>query len=159
MEPLRYILAPYVATPADVVDRMLRLAGVGAQDTVLDLGCGDGRVAIAAARDYAARGLGVDIESWWIDQAQQAALAAGVSDRVRFELGDALHFDLSGASVVFIYLVDWSVQMVAARLRSQLAPGARIVSLSFPIKDWAPARTERFVDSESVPRVLYLWQC
>jgi len=154
----RYILAPYMATPHEVVDRMLALAEVGPSDIVFDLGCGDGRVVIAAARDCGARGVGVDIEAWWIDQANAAAQGAGVSDRAEFRVGDALQLDLSQATVVFIYLVDWSVQMVAARLRTQLAPGARVVSLSFPISDWTPTRIERFVDAESNPRVLYLWQ-
>lgn len=154
----RYILAPYMATPHEVVDRMLALAEVGPSDTVFDLGCGDGRVVIAAARDRGARGVGVDIEAWWIDQANAAAQSAGVSDRAEFRVGDALQIELSQATVVFIYLVDWSVQLIAARLRAQLAPGARVVSLSFPISDWTPTRTERFVDAESNQRVLYLWQ-
>ncbi len=155
----RYILAPYMATPHDVVDRMLALAEVGPSDNVFDLGCGDGRVVIAAARDRGARGVGVDIEAWWIDQANAAAQSAGVSDRAEFRVGDALQIELSQATVVFVYLVDWSVQMIAARLRAQLAPGARVVSLSFPISDWTPSKTERFIDAESNPRVLYLWQC
>ena len=154
---LRYILAPYVATPHDVVERLLHLADVRADDRVFDLGCGDGRVVIAAAKNFGASGVGIDIEPWWIEQANQNARDAGVEERVRFEAADALYFDVSNASVVFVYLVHWSMQKIAPLLRTQLAPGTRVVSLSFPIDDWQPTRSERFVDAEGSERVLHLW--
>jgi SAM-dependent methyltransferase len=152
-----HILAPYVATPEDVVARMLDLASVGPADHVLDLGCGDGRVAIAAARDRGACGSGVDIEPYWIEESIRNAQNAGVADRVSFSAEDATRCKLESASVVFLYLVPWSMQMMAPRLRAELRPGARIVSLSFPIDNWTPARTDRFVDSAGTERVLYLW--
>ncbi len=155
---MQYILAPYMATPNDVVLRMLKLAEVDAGDHVLDLGCGDGRVVIAAALECGARGTGIDIEPYWIEESQRNAAAANVADRVDFSVQDATRCEVSSASVVFLYLVHWSMQLMAPRLRAQLLPGARIVSLSFPIQDWSPTRIERFVDECGVERVLYLWR-
>lgn len=152
-----HILAPYMATPQDVVERMLLLAAVGADDHVLDLGCGDGRVAISAARLHGATGSGIDIEPYWIEQSRHNAALAGVASHVDFSAQDATQCDLSRASVVFLYLVHWSMQMMAPRLRSQLRPGARIVSLSFPIDGWKPTEVDRFVDAGGVERTLYLW--
>src|SRR6267143_474680 len=98
--PQRYILAPYVATPADVVDRMLRLAEVTNKDLVYDLGCGDGRMVIAAAKDFGARGVGVDIEPYWIEESMRKAKKAGVEHLTTFRVEDAMSVDLSPASVV-----------------------------------------------------------
>lgn len=152
-----HILAPYVATPEDVVARLLGLADVGPADRVLDLGCGDGRVAIAAAKDRGASGAGVDIEPYWIEESRRNAELAGVSDRVDFRADDATRCELAGASVVFLYLVQWSTQLLAPRLRAELQPGTRIVSLSFAIDNWTPKRIDRFIDSTGTERVLYLW--
>lgn len=146
-----------MATPQDVVERMLRLAAVGADDHVLDLGCGDGRVAISAARLHGATGSGIDIEPYWIEESRRNAEAAGVSPRVAFSAEDATQCDLSRASVVFLYLVHWSMQLMAPRLRAELRAGARIVSLSFPIDGWKPSQVDRFVDAGGVERTLYLW--
>lgn len=154
--PPRYILAPYVATADDVVERMLDLAGVGSADVVFDLGCGDGRLAIAAAR-RGARAYGVDIEPWWVEQARLNAAAAGVADRVRFELRDAMDVDTSSASVVVLYLVHWSTQRMAAELLERCAPGTRIVSNSFPFEGCAGALTQSIIDATGQSRDLHLW--
>lgn len=155
----RYILAPFLPSPPDVVDRMLTLAEVSGSDRVFDLGCGDGRVVIAAARRHGARGVGVDIEPYRVEESRQNALLAGVSDRVRFEHGDALTIDLSQATVIFLYLVHWSMQMLAPVIARQVVPGTRIVSHSFPITSWTPTRTDTFFDSTGLERTLYLWVC
>lgn len=152
----RYILAPYVATADDVVERMLDLAGVEPADVVFDLGCGDGRLAIAAAR-RGARAYGVDIEAWWVEQARLNAEAAGVADRAHFELRDAMDVDTSSASVVVLYLVHWSTQRMAAELLEHCAPGTRIVSNGFPFEGCAGTRTQSIIDATGQSRDLHLW--
>jgi SAM-dependent methyltransferase len=153
----RYVLAPYVATPHEVVERMLDLAEVGAGDVVCDLGCGDGRIAIAAAR-RGARGVGYDIEPYWVDRAREMAGRAGVAERTRFEVRDASELVPTAATVVALYLVEWSTERVGARLISELSPGTRIVSHSFSLKSPEPVRTERIVDSGGTPRTIRLWR-
>jgi ribosomal protein L11 methylase PrmA len=150
-----HILAPYVATPNDVVDRALRLADVQSNDVVFDLGCGDGRVVIAAASVAGAAGVGVDIEPYWVDLAKDNAVAAGVSRLTRFEHQDALTVDLTPATVVFLYLVHWSTQLVTERILAQVAAGTRIVSHAFPISG-VPSRTETFIDASGTQRSLHL---
>jgi SAM-dependent methyltransferase len=150
-------LAPYQATPPDVVDRMLALAKVGPDDVVYDLGCGDGRIVIAAAQRFGARGVGVDIDAGLIEKAQAAARAAGVADRVEFRLQDALSVDVSDASVVSLFLLAASNVKLRPILTRQLRPGARIVSHNFPIGDWEPQVVDTFRDAGGTARTLYLW--
>ena len=100
LAPQAASLAPYVATPPDVVLRMLTLAGTGPTDVVYDLGCGDGRIVIAAAQQFGARAVGVDIDAALIARAREAATAAGVADRVTFRVQDAMTVDVSDATVV-----------------------------------------------------------
>lgn len=152
-----HILAPYVATPHEIVDRMLELADVGPDDRVIDLGCGDGRVVIASALARGARGIGIDIEPYWIEQARTAAAAAGVGERVRFEHADAMSFDLSGFSVVFLYLVHWSTQRMADRLCQDCAPGTRVVSHSFGFDTVSNTNSKIVADTEGCSRRLHLW--
>lgn len=153
----RYVLAPYVATPHDVVERMLDLAEVGEGDVVCDLGCGDGRIAIAAAR-RGARGVGYDVEPFWIERAREEARKAGVASRTSFEVRDASDLVPLGATVVALYLVEWSTERLGARLLSQLPPGTRIVSHSFSLRFPDADRTERFVDGGGTPRTIRLWR-
>ena len=94
------ILAPYVATPPQVVSAMLDLAGVSAGDVVHDLGCGDGRICIAAARDYGARAVGVDVEPYWVERARAKALGAGVARLTTFHVADACDWDVAEATVI-----------------------------------------------------------
>jgi SAM-dependent methyltransferase len=152
-----YVLAPYVATPHDVVERMLDLAEVGAGDVVCDLGCGDGRIAIAAAR-RGARGIGFDIEPYWVERAREEAARAGVSERTRFEVRDASSLVPAEATVVALYLVEWSTERIGERLISELPAGARIVSHSFSLRSPEPVRTERFVDGGGTQRTIRLWR-
>lgn len=135
---------------------MLALAEVGPGDVLCDLGCGDGRIAIAAAR-LGAYGVGVDIEPYWIEQARGAAAAAGVEERTRFEVADATAIDLAGVTVATLYLVEWSTELVGARLLAELAPGARIVAHSFALRDAKPIRSERWIDADGSERNLRLW--
>ena len=151
-------LAPFIATPADVVDRMLRFAGVGPTDTVYDLGSGDGRIVIAAAKTFGARGVGIEIDPRLVEQATAAAKAAGVADRVTFRLQDAMTADVSEASVVTLYLLAASNVKLRPRLQAQLRPGARIVAHNFGMGDWEPSKVETFVDAGGGTRTLMLWR-
>jgi protein-L-isoaspartate O-methyltransferase len=150
-------LAPFVPSPPDVVDRMLTLAKVGPGDVVYDLGCGDGRIVIAAAQKFGARGVGVDIDPRLIIQAEANARAAGVQNRVTFRIEDAMKVDVSDATVVTLYLLSASNVKLRPVLTKQLRKGARIVSHSFAIGDWEPDVVDTFRDAAGTSRTLYLW--
>jgi trans-aconitate methyltransferase len=150
--------APFVATPPDVVDRMLTLAGVTNTDVVYDLGCGDGRIVIAAAQKFGARGVGVDIDPVRVAEAQRNAALAKVEHLVTFRVEDALATDVSGATVVTLYLLASQNVALRPRLTQQLRPGARIVSHNFAMGDWQPDVVDTFVDAGKWPRTLYLWK-
>ena len=147
---------PYVSTPAPVVDEMLRLARVGAADMVYDLGCGDGRIVIAAAREFGAHGVGIDIDPRRIDEANAAARAAGVGARVRFAVQDLFKTDFSEASVVTLYLFPELNARLAPKLRAELRPGARIVSHQFLMGDWPPD-TRSTLMVGTMDHTVYLW--
>jgi SAM-dependent methyltransferase len=152
-------LAPFVPSPEDVVDRMLQLAAVTKADTVLDLGCGDGRIPIRAAQKYGARGIGVDIDPQLVELAQGNARKAGVDQLVDFRLEDAMTTDLSQASVVTLYLLSSSNAKLRPRLRAQLKPGARIVSHAFSMgTDWPADTIDRFTSARGDEVTLYLWK-
>ena len=150
-------LAPYVPTGHDVVDRMLSLAGVTSKDYVIDLGCGDGRIPIAAAKKYGARGLGVDIDPVRIAEANANLKAAGVQNLVEFRLQDALKTDVSNATVITTFLLSASNLRLRPILTRQLKPGSRIVTNTFSMGDWTPSKTDTFVDATGRTRTLYLY--
>jgi SAM-dependent methyltransferase len=156
-KPFPDILAPFMATPPDVVERMVKLAGVGRDDVVYDLGCGDGRILIHAAKAYGARGVGVDIEPYRIAESQSNAKEAGVDHLLTFRLQDAQAIDLSPASVVMLYLVHWSTRKLRSKIVNSVRPGTRIVSNNFDMDDWLPTRVDEFVDAAGNTRRLYLW--
>jgi SAM-dependent methyltransferase len=151
-------LAPYVPTPQDVVEKMLDLAAVTSQDVVYDLGSGDGRTVITAAKKYGARGVGVDIDPDRISESKENARKAGVEKLVDFRLQDALTVDVSPASVVTLYLLSNSNLKLRPILTSQLRPGSRIVSHQFGMGDWKPDRVETFTDTLGATRTIYLWK-
>lgn len=151
-------LAPFVPTPQDVVDRMLELAGVSESDVVYDLGCGDGRIVITAAREYGARGVGIDIDPQRIAEANANAEADGVQDLVTFIEQDAMTVDVSDATVVTLYLLSSSNLKLRPLLTEQLAPGARIVSHAFSMGDWSADQVDRFTDLRGNTRTLFLWR-
>ena len=150
-------LAPYVPTPQDVVDRMLALAKVTNSDVVYDLGCGDGRIVVTAAKQFGAKGVGVDIDPQRIKESEANAKAAGVQHLVSFKLQDAMTVDVSPATVVTLYLLSSSNVKLRPILTKQLRPGARIVSHAFTMGDWAPEKTDEFSDQNGTMRTLYLW--
>jgi tRNA A58 N-methylase Trm61 len=150
--------APFVATPPDVVERMLTFAGVTSRDVVYDLGCGDGRIVITAAQKFGARGVGVDIDPVRVEEARRNAVTAGVAHLVTFRVADVFDTDVSDATVVTLYLL--AAQNVALRptLMRQLRPGARIVSHNFAMGDWEPHAVETFRSTDQQTRTLYLWR-
>ncbi len=151
-------LAPFVPTPQDVVDRMLELAEVTSRDVVYDLGCGDGRIVITAARKYGAQGMGFDIDPERIRDSVANAKAAGVDNLVSFKQQDVMTVDVSPASVVTLYLLTASNLKLRPLLTKQLKPGSRIVSHMFSMGDWEPAKTDNFINEEGFTRTLYLWK-
>lgn len=151
-------IAPRVAAPLDVVARMLLIARVSAQDTVFDLGCGDGRIVIEAARRYRARGVCVDIDPDQVRAAADNARNAGVADLVTFRAEDARLTDLTGATVVTLYLSSAGNAELRRKLMEELRPGTRIVSFSFSMRDWEADEEVRFRDRFNIPRRLFLWR-
>jgi len=155
---------PFVPTPIEVVDRMLELAEVKKGDVVYDLGSGDGRIVIRAAKKYGVRAVGIEMDSWLLDKAKQDAQAAGVSHLVEFRSEDALKTDLSKATVVTLYMLPWFNEAMKPRFKKFLKPGARIVAHDFGIEGWAPDRIEKLPEPEIKNRgykhyhMIYLWR-
>lgn len=131
---------PFVPTPQVTVDEMLRLAGVGPQDFVLDLGSGDGRIVITAARKFGARGTGVDLDYHLVIQSEESARQAGVEDRVKFLQQDLFKTDLGQATVITMYLLPAVTRKLVPSLLN-LKPGTRIVSHDFTFEKWKPDRS------------------
>jgi SAM-dependent methyltransferase len=153
---------PFVITPQGVVERMLELAGTGPGDLVADLGSGDGRIVIAAARRFGARGLGIELDADLVSASRENARRAGVADRVRFVQGDVLNADFSGASVVTAYLLPGLMDKLESRFIAELKPGTRIVSHSFRMTGWPPDASETLRVTGPHPgqgdeSTLYLW--
>ncbi|MBM3219387.1 MAG: methyltransferase domain-containing protein [Candidatus Rokubacteria bacterium] len=123
---------------------MLRGARVGPNDVVYDLGSGDGRIVIAAARDFGARGVGIELDAKLVQDSKDAALKAGVADRVTFVWKDIFEADLSPATVVTIYLFPEVNAKLVPKLKRELRPGTRIVSHQYPLGDWKPDRWHQF---------------
>lgn len=147
---------PDVRTPLVVVNEMLRLAGVSAGDVVYDLGSGDGRIVIAAARDRGARGVGFEIDPALVAESTDRARRLGLADRVSFLQQDLFEADLRPATVVTLYLSADLNRRLRPKLQSELRPGSRIVSHSFDMGDWVPAQTLQ-VSSNEGSHTLYLW--
>jgi SAM-dependent methyltransferase len=144
---------PFVATPHAVVEAMLTLASVTSHDVVYDLGSGDGRIVIAAALTYGARGVGIDIDPKMVAEARRNAARAGVAHQVRFTVGDIFEADISEATVVTLFLLTSINEKLRPRLAAELRPGTRIVSHAFRMGDWPPGR-EVVVSG----RPVYLWR-
>lgn len=133
---------PFIPTPDAVVNGMLKLAGVKSTDLVYDLGCGDGRIVIAAARNYGAHGVGIDINPERVEESRANARKAGVESLVRFEENDLFKADIHNATVVTIYLAPDVNLRLRPKLLKELRPGSRVVSHSFDMGDWHPDKEE-----------------
>ncbi len=147
--------APFFTTPEAVVARMLVLARTGPGDTVLDLGSGDGRIVIRAARAHGARGIGVELDPALVELATEGARRAGVADRVQFRVEDVMRTDLSAASVITAYLVPYQLERLEPRLLASARPGTRVVTHVFALPSWPYDATESVPvpqDGERRPR-------
>lgn len=142
----------YVPTREPVVNAMLEMAGVDSSDVVYDLGCGDGRIVITAAKNFGARGVGIDIDPERIEEANENAEKAKVTDKVEFIQGDLFESDFSEATVVTLYLLNRLNLRLRPILLEQLKPGTRIVSHAFDMDDWEPEES-KIVDGA----IIYLW--
>jgi len=149
------IEVPYEPTPPQVVEQMLKLAKVTEADMVYDLGCGDGRIVIAAAQKYKAHGFGVDLDPQRIEECRMNAENAAVADRLQFKVGDIMQTDISKATVVTLYLLDEVNLMLRPKLLRELPPGTRIVSHAFYMADWKADKSESPAKARN--KVIYLW--
>jgi cyclopropane fatty-acyl-phospholipid synthase-like methyltransferase len=131
----------FVPTPQEVVDAMLEVAKVTKTDVVYDLGSGDGRIPVTAAKKYGARGVGIDIDPQRIKEANANAEAAAVTDKVKFMNADLFTTDISQATVVTLYLLPSLNVKLMPKLKAELKPGTRIVSHAFDMGDWKPEQT------------------
>lgn len=154
---------PYVPTPQIVVDEMLKMAGVTAKDFVVDLGSGDGRMIITAARNFKSSGLGVDIDKKLVELSNRQAKADGVDDRAKFIEQDMFKADISKATVVTLYVLPDFMEKLRPKLLSELKPGTRIVAHDYYMSDWQPDRQFSLTVPEKVKAngtdkaYLYLW--
>ena len=138
--------------PHDVVEEMLKLADVKKSDIVYDLGCGDGRIVITAAKRYGARGVGIDIDPERIRESQENAQKEGVADKVKFREEDLFESDIKEATVVTLYLLNSLNQKLKPKLLKELKPGTRVVSHNFDMGEWKPEKTVQLLGS-----TIYLW--
>jgi len=155
---------PFVPTPIEVIDRMLELAEVKKGDVIYDLGSGDGRIVIRAAKKYGVRAVGIEMDSSLLDKARKAAKAEGVGHLVEFRSEDALKADISRATVVTLYMLPWFNEAMKPNFKKMLKPGARIVAHDFGIEGWEPDKTEKLpgfelkAEGHKHQHVIYLWR-
>jgi precorrin-6B methylase 2 len=153
---------PFITTPGDVVERMLEMAGTGPDDLVADLGSGDGRIVIAAARRFGARGLGIELDEKLALDSRENARTAKVADKVTIVQGDVLTADFSRATVVTVYLLPGLIEKLQSRFINELKPGTRVVSHAFRMTGWRPDRAQTVRVSQphsgqGDESTLYLW--
>ena len=149
-------LAPYVSSPQRAVDRMLELASLKPGDTLYDLGAGDGRIVIAAARKYNVNAVGVEMSEKLVQQANEQITKLGLQNRAKLIQGDLLQTDLAPADVIVIFLQTPSNEELRPRLEKYLKPGSRVVSYSFAVPGWKPNRVDR--TDEHLGHLIYLYE-
>lgn len=148
---------PFVTTPDEVVEALLKLAEIDATDILYDLGSGDGRIPIAAARNFGARAVGVEIDSDLVALAREHAVSSGVSDRVKFLQGDLFEIDFNDATVLVVYLFP-DINLKLRPKIQNMKPGTRIVSHRFDMGDWIPEKTEKVIMPDGKEHWIYLWR-
>lgn len=149
---------PYVPTHEMVVDEMLRMAQVRGTDVLYDLGSGDGRIPITAAKRFGTRGVGIDINPQRIKEANENAAKAGVTDKVRFIEGDLFKENFGEATVVTLYLLPDINLKLRSQLLSQLKPGTHVVSHNYDMGDWQPEQTKTVTTPDGVDHFVYFWR-
>jgi SAM-dependent methyltransferase len=150
-------LVPFVPTPQEVVDKMLSLARVKKGDVVYDMGSGDGRIVITAARKYGVKAVGFEIDRDLVGQSRKRIKKEGLEGLAEVREQDILTVDFSPATVVTLYLLPEVNLLLKQRMRSQLKPGSKIVSHAFSMGDWQPDKVVHLKDPSSYERILYLW--
>lgn len=150
-------LAPYVSSPHNVVERMLELCNADEKKLVYDLGCGDGRILVAAARKHGAHAVGVELSAKWAQAATDAAVEAGVQDKVRVLQLDMMEADLRPADIVTLYLISEANGILRPKLEKELRPGACVVSHDFEIEGWKPRKVEKIMVYQR-PHSIYVYR-
>lgn len=153
-------LAPFVPTPPEVLVKMLDLAKVGEDSVVYDIGCGDGRIVIYAAKALGARGVGIDIEPQRIRESKASAKRAGVDKLVKFKLSDAMKVDISEATVVTLYLLPESNELLRPKLEKELRPGTLVVTHNYMIPGWEKKEMTSTIvkDAEGTDHTVFLYK-
>jgi SAM-dependent methyltransferase len=149
-------LAPYVASPVRVMDRMLELANIKPGETLYDLGCGDGRILIAAVRKYNVNAVGVEISPKLVAKASASIHRAGLDSKAHVIQGDILSVDPAGADVVYLYLSRRLNEQLRPRLEAHLKAGSRVVSHDYPVPGWKPTKFEETDGSQH--HMIYLYE-
>jgi len=149
---------PYVPTHEMIVEEMLRMAEVKGDDVLYDLGSGDGRIPITAAKQFGTHGVGIDLDPERVNEANQNAKKAGVTDKVKFIEGDIFKSDFREASVVTLYLLPEINLRLRPQLLEQLKPGTRVVSHNYHMGDWQPEQTKTITTPDGVDHFIYFWR-
>jgi tRNA G37 N-methylase Trm5 len=151
-------VAPFVPTPQEIVLRMLELAEIKPGDVLYDLGSGDGRIVITAAKIYGIKAVGFEINPALVEESRETAKREGLEHLVEFREQDVRHVDFRAATIVTMYLYPAATLRLRSALRSQLKPGSRVISHKFSMGDWQPDKIEQLKDSAGLDRTLYLWR-
>lgn len=152
----KHNLAPFVASPQPIVDRMLDIAAVKQGDTVYDLGCGDGRILVTAAQRYHAKGVGIEISEKLVRSTSESVKRMNLQDQIKIVHGNLLEVSLQPADVVMIYLETGSNEMLRPNLEKQLKPGTRVVSHDFEVRGWKPDKVEK-INAYNRDHTIYLY--
>ena len=154
-------VAPYVPSPPQVIRQMLTLAELKPREVFFDLGAGDGRAVIMAAKDFGARAVGVELREDLVKKALSTVYEQGLQDRVTIVNGDMFSVDLTSADVVFLYLTTSANEKIKPKLEAELKPGVRVVSHDYEIVGWKPVKVENFCENPSLgypSHTLYLYK-
>ena len=154
-------IAPYVPSPPQVIRQMLILAQLKPREVLFDLGAGDGRTVIMAAKDFGARAVGVELREDLVKKALSTVYENGLQDRVTIVNGDMFNVDLTSADVIFLYLTTSANEKVKPKLETELKPGVRVVSHDYEIVGWKPVKVENFCENQTLgypSHTIYLYK-